>query len=123
MFKAYRLLADLYMFDSKLDDGLRTLFKRLEYLGLKVTDPSLRGPLPSSSQTTLPIKFVATGGSHTGRYMGNFGVDLCLYISTAFGIDFKDQLRAFKWRMSAEWLHDKCYGGGSELFNARYRET
>ncbi|KAG9046748.1 hypothetical protein FS837_003769, partial [Tulasnella sp. UAMH 9824] len=103
MFKANRKLADLYIFDSNLDDGLRTIFKRLEYLGLKVTDTSLRGPLPSSSQTTLPIRYAATGGSYTGGTLGGDGVDLCLYISTAFGVDFKDQIRQYKWRMSAEW--------------------
>ncbi|KAG8897734.1 hypothetical protein FRC00_003862 [Tulasnella sp. 408] len=122
MFMANKKLADLYIANSNLDDGIRTLFKRLGYLGLKVTDTSLRGPLPGSSQTTLPIKLAATEGSHAKRSLERDGVDLCLYISTTFGVDFKDPIRESKWQMSAEWLHDKCYGGGRELFRARYHE-
>ncbi|KAG9046747.1 hypothetical protein FS837_003768 [Tulasnella sp. UAMH 9824] len=122
MFMANEQLANLYISNSNIDDGLRTLFKRLEYLGLKVTDTSLRGPLPGSSQTTLPIKLTAIGGSYAGKLLGQSGVDLCLYISNAFGEDFNDQIRASKWRLSAEWLHDKSYGGGTELFTARYYE-
>lgn len=102
MLQANRKLADLYIYNSNLDAGLRTLFKRLEYLGLKVTDKSLRGPLSWSSQNTLPIELAATGGSHTGGLLGRVGVGICCLIAGAFGNAFKDTARSCKWQIGAE---------------------
>ncbi|KIO27494.1 hypothetical protein M407DRAFT_23307 [Tulasnella calospora MUT 4182] len=120
MFTANMKLANISQSSSNLDEVLRTLFKCLEYLGLKVTDTSFRGALPLSSRDSLPVKLATIGGSRTGPLLGPLGVDACIAIRNTFGGALNDKARAAKWLKGTVWLHDKCYGGGKELFSERY---
>ncbi|KAG8916988.1 hypothetical protein FRC00_014180 [Tulasnella sp. 408] len=120
MFMANMKLANLYQTGSNLDETLRTLFKCLEDLGLKVTDTSIRGALPPSTRESLPVTLEAIGGSRGGPLLGPLGVDACIAIRNTFRVGMNDTTRAAKWLKGAAWLHEKCYGGGRELFSERY---
>ncbi|KAG8959232.1 hypothetical protein FRC05_007977, partial [Tulasnella sp. 425] len=118
MVDAYLALETLYRDRFDYPNALATIFKGLQYVGLQVMDTSLRGALPPKSRDALPIKLVTTAGSRTGGILKHIGVDGCIMVQGIF--ESVDKVRAAKWLKGAVWLHDKCYGGGKDLFRERY---
>ncbi|KAG8957894.1 hypothetical protein FRC05_009509, partial [Tulasnella sp. 425] len=116
-YKAYRALLKLYKTNSDHVNALQVIIKSLKYVGLEVTDTSIRGHLAPSVHSALPIKLLATAGSETGSRLGHTAVDDCIAIHNIFGGEFDDMSRAAKWLKGAVWLH---YGGGQDLFWERY---
>ncbi|KAG8938104.1 hypothetical protein FRC04_009517 [Tulasnella sp. 424] len=120
MVDAYLALENLYKAKSDYANALPAIFKGLQYVGLQVTDTSLKGALPPRGRDALPIKLVTTAGSKTGSILKQTGVDGCLMVQNIFESVFGDRARAAKWLKGAVWLHDKCFGGGKDLFQERY---
>lgn len=103
MYNAYRSLYKLYEANSDAVNALQVIIKSLKYVGLEVTDTSLRGYLAPSVRNALPIKLLATAGSRTGPQLGYTAVDDCIAIQSIFGGQFDDMPRAAKWLKGAGW--------------------
>ncbi|KIO27491.1 hypothetical protein M407DRAFT_73166 [Tulasnella calospora MUT 4182] len=101
--EAYIELQNHYKARSDYVNVLWTLFKRLEYMGLKVMDTTVRGVLSSSDRDALPIKLVTIGGSQAGSSLGQVGVNACVNIHHVFVGEFDDIARAAKWLKGAVW--------------------
>ncbi|KAG8995509.1 hypothetical protein FRB90_000168 [Tulasnella sp. 427] len=102
MFTAYMKLSVIYKANGDHIKAIQSVFKCLEFGGLKVLDTSVRGSLPSSNgQTSRTIELAIVERSRIGPSLGQM-VDICVGVHNAFG-ELGDVVRAARWLRGAVW--------------------
>ncbi|KAG8903324.1 hypothetical protein FRB99_003427 [Tulasnella sp. 403] len=119
MWAATNHLAELHMNNGDTAGYIRETIQAMGYAGITVRDKSIRG----SQRVTdgLPIGLCENAAEPNAfSRVCEVIVDACMALSDTFYEEFSDTARGKSWEDAAAWLHDICFGGGSELFKARY---